>query len=181
MEDLLKKLCMFLQQPGKLDCIKFSWPREACTDDFHRKIKYEFNCYVLKCLFTRIVREFRCIHFQGSCHIFLLSFVSANHGVVVVPIQRLGLNQNQDLALEHHPQPWNSITATAGQTVPATIIAVLVTTVIITIIIVIEDLLQEDKTGRINHIQGKYYIYVFGYMNLTTLERNYLNIITAFN
>lgn len=85
----------------------------------------------------------------------LFPFVSANHGVVVVPIQRLGLNQNQDLALEHHHQLRNIITT--GQTVPTTIIAVLVTTVVITItiIIVIEDLLQEDKTDHISHIQGK--------------------------
>lgn len=112
----------------------------------------------------------------------LFYFVSANHVVVVVPIRRLGLNQNQDLALEHHHQLWNIITITE-QTVPTTIIAVLVTTVIITVTtIVIEDLLQEDKTDHISHIQGKEHVHLFGYLNFATSERrNYLHIIIAFN
>jgi hypothetical protein len=35
---------------------------------------------------------------------FKFIFISVNHGVVVVPIQRPGLNRNRGLDQEHHPQ-----------------------------------------------------------------------------
>ena len=137
------------------------WIREVLMSS-HCNMKFWFLCittihfprFLFKCILQLSSYSEQVSQVFNFVCLFVCLF-AASHEVVVVPIPRLGPNQNLDLALEHRHQVWNIITT--GPTVPTTVIAMLITTVIttVTIIILTEDLLQEDKTGHTTHTQGK--------------------------